>query len=458
MQIRQVVVLADESSEVNDFLLDLEQRGLEIQRSDPAKILSEIVAAEGGKWGGPDRLILCDQNFDSKPFGSVIVREAVKNGCGVLIGSNLVGKVGQEMKADVSLSEETRKELASEAMYKYISNEAERLSTLQGNCPRYLVSTYEKVQDLRYGENWHQKASLYQKPNGLGLHRAEKLCGKEMSYNNVVDSEATLEMLIDLMEYDGMREDRTLAVIVKHANPCGVAYGQNEVEAYGRALATDPKSAFGGVIGFSEPVEAELAEKMRDHFIEVLLAPGYDPEALEILREKPNRRILDVSELLVRRDRLYEGRQSRSVFGGLLVQDYDTEDILEWKVVTERGPTPTETMALRFAWKVTKYVKSNALVYATCDQTIGIGSGQVSRVDSARFGAEKAEEHGLDTKGTVAATDSFFPFRDGLDRTFEAGATAVVHPGGSIRDAEVIEAANEHGMAMVFTGMRHFRH
>jgi phosphoribosylaminoimidazolecarboxamide formyltransferase/IMP cyclohydrolase len=458
MQIRQVVVLADESSEVNDFLLDLEQRGLEIQRSDPAEILGEIAAAEGGRWGGPDRLILCDKNFDSKPFGSVIVREAVKNGCGVLIGSNLVGKVAKEMKADGSLSEETRKELASEAMYKYISGEAERLSMLQEKSPRYLVSTYEKVQDLRYGENWHQKALLYQKPDGLGLHRAEKLCGKEMSYNNVVDAEATLEMLIDLMEYDGTREDRTLAVIVKHANPCGVAYGQNKVEAYSRALATDPKSAFGGVIGFSEPVDAELAEKMRDHFIEVLLAPGYDPEALEILREKPNRRILDVSELLVRRDRLYEGRQSRSVFGGLLVQDYDTGDILEWKVVTERGPTPSETMALRFAWKVTKYVKSNALVYATANQIIGIGSGQVSRVDSARFGAEKAEEHGLETKGTVAATDSFFPFRDGLDRTFEAGATAVVHPGGSIRDGEVIEAANEHGMAMVFTGMRHFRH
>jgi phosphoribosylaminoimidazolecarboxamide formyltransferase/IMP cyclohydrolase len=458
MQIRQVVVLADESSEVNDFLLDLEQRGLEIRRSDPAEILREIATAEAGRWGGPDRLILCDQNFDSKPFGSTIVREAAKNDCGVLIGSNRLGRVAEEMKAGGALSEETRRELASEAIYRCISKEADKLSTLQGGSPSYLVSTYERVQDLRYGENWHQKASLYQKPGGLGLHRAPKLCGKEMSYNNVVDAEATLEMLIDLMEYDGTREDRTLAVIVKHANPCGVAYGQNKVEAYRRALATDPKSAFGGVIGLSEPVDAELAEVMRDHFIEVLLAPGYDSEALEILREKPNRRILDVSELLAGRDRLYEGRQSRSVFGGRLVQDYDTGDILEWKVVTERGPTPSETMALRFAWKVAKYVKSNALVYATANQIIGIGSGQVSRVDSARFGAEKAEEHGLDTKGTVAATDSFFPFRDGLDRTFEAGATAVVHPGGSIRDAEVIEAANEHGMAMVFTGMRHFRH
>jgi len=455
MQIRQVVVLADESSEVNDFLRDLEKRGLEIRRSDAFEIMREV--ATRGE-GGPRRLILCDQNFDSKPLGSAIVREAAKNGWGVLIGSDRLGRVAEEIKAEGVLTEETRRELASEAIYRCASKEAEMLSALQGESPRYLVQTYEKVQDLRYGENWHQKASLYQKPGGFGLHRAEKLCGKEMSYNNFVDAEATLEMLIDLMEYDGVREDRTLAVIVKHANPCGVAYGQKRVEAYRRALATDPKSAFGGVVGFSEPVDTDLAEAMRDHFIEVLLAPGYDPEALEILREKPNRRILDVGDLLSEPGRLYQGRQSKSVFGGLLVQDYDTRDILEWKVVTERGPTPPETMALRFAWKVTKYVKSNALVYATANQIVGIGSGQVSRVDSARFGAEKAEEHGLETKGTVAATDSFFPFRDGLDRTFEAGATAVVHPGGSIRDGEVIEAANEHGMAMVFTGMRHFRH
>ncbi len=457
MQIRQVVVLADESSEVNDLLPGLEARGLLVQRSSASEILGEIASA-GGRWGGPDRLVLCDEGFDLSPFASSIVGAAVKNGCGVLIGEDGCRGVIEDLAASGEFTEERRKELAADALYRCISKEAETLRSLQGDGPRYVIKTYEKVQDLRYGENWHQKASLYSKPDGLGLHRAPKLCGKEMSYNNVVDAEATLEMLIDLMEYDGVREDRTLAVIVKHANPCGVAYGNGRIEAYRRALATDPKSAFGGVIAFSEPVDADLAEEMRDHFIEVLLAPGYDPEALEILREKPNRRILDVSEHLSGRDRLYQGRSFRSVFGGLLVQDYDTGDILDWKTVTERPPTSDETMALRFAWKVTKYVKSNALVYATCDQTIGIGSGQVSRVDSARFGAEKAEEHGLDTKGTVAATDSFFPFRDGLDRTFEAGATAVVHPGGSIRDAEVIEAANEHGMAMVFTGMRHFRH
>lgn len=458
MQIRQVVVLARESPEVNDFLSRLEEMGVIVNRSDPAEVLKEIAFAEGGVWGGPDRLVLCDQNFESAPFGSAVVMVALESGCSVLIGLDRFGRVLADMQESGDLSEGARRELASEAIYRSVSKEADRLAALQKDSPRYLVQAYEKVQDLRYGENWHQKASLYQKPGGLGLHRAPKLSGKEMSYNNVVDAEATLEMLVDLVEYDGVKEERTLSVIVKHANPCGVAYGQDGVEAYRRALSTDPKSAFGGVMGFSEPVGVELAEDMRDHFIEVLLAPGYDPEALAILMEKPNRRILDVTELLEGRDRLYLGSLSKSVFGGLLVQDYDRGDILEWKVVTERGPTPAETMALRFAWKVTKYVKSNALVYATPNQTVGIGSGQVSRVDSARFGAEKAKEHGLETRGTVAATDSFFPFRDGLDRTFEAGATAVVHPGGSIRDAEVIEAADEHGMAMVFTGMRHFRH
>jgi phosphoribosylaminoimidazolecarboxamide formyltransferase/IMP cyclohydrolase len=458
MQIRQVIVLARESSEVNDFLSRLEEKGVIVNRSNPAELLKEIASAGGGLGGGSDRLVLCDKSFDSAPFGPAAVMAAVESGCPVLIGPDRFGGFIEELEKEGGLCEGSRRELASEAVYRSISRGAEILAALQGESPRLLVQAYEKVQDLRYGENWHQKASLYSKPDGFGLHRAPKLSGKEMSYNNVVDAEATLEMLVDLVEYDGVKEDRCLSVIVKHANPCGVAYGQDGVEAYRRALSTDPKSAFGGVMGFSEPVGVELAEEMRDHFIEVLLAPGYDPEALAILMEKPNRRILDVTELLEGRDQLYQGSQSKSVFGGLLVQDYDRGDIMEWKVVTERGPTPAETMALRFAWKVTKYVKSNALVYATPNQTVGIGSGQVSRVDSARFGAEKAVEHGLDTRGTVAATDSFFPFRDGLDRTFEAGATAVVHPGGSIRDAEVIEAADEQGMAMVFTGMRHFRH
>jgi phosphoribosylaminoimidazolecarboxamide formyltransferase/IMP cyclohydrolase len=280
-----------------------------------------------------------------------------------------------------------------------------------------------------------------------------------MSYNNVVDAETVLEMQIDLSEYDGVGVDKALCVIVKHANPCGVAYGSDLEAAYRASFATDPKSAFGGVIGFNRTVDVKTAQAIGDSFVEVLLAPGYDPAALKLLTEKkPNRRILDVGNLLSRKKELYVGQSVKGVFGGLLVQDYDTGDIKEWRVVTKRKPTDSEVRALRFAWKVAKYVKSNALVYTTEDRTIGIGSGQVSRVDSARFGAEKAAEHGLSTKGTVAATDSFFPFRDGLEETYRAGATAVVHPGGSIRDAEVIQAADEYEMAMVFTSMRHFRH
>jgi phosphoribosylaminoimidazolecarboxamide formyltransferase/IMP cyclohydrolase len=322
-----------------------------------------------------------------------------------------------------------------------------------------VAAAYEKVQDLRYGENWHQKAALYRKENDLGLTKARKLNGREMSYNNMVDAETVLEMLIDLSEYDGVPARNSLSIIVKHANPCGVAHGEAQADSYRLSFATDPKSAFGGVIGFNRTVDIDTARAIGDSFVEVLLAPGFEPEALRLLTEKkPNRRILDIGDLLQRKNELYQGYYQKSIFGGMMLQDYDTGDLLDWKVVTKRAPTDSEARALRFAWKIAKYVKSNALVYTTENQTIGIGSGQVSRVDSARFGAEKAEEHGLSTRGTVAATDSFFPFRDGLDQTFQAGATAVIHPGGSIRDAEVIDAANEHDMAMVFTGMRHFRH
>jgi phosphoribosylaminoimidazolecarboxamide formyltransferase/IMP cyclohydrolase len=333
------------------------------------------------------------------------------------------------------------------------------LSSHQEGLPQYAVYTYEKALDLRYGENWHQKAALYSRGHELGLHKAIKLNGRDMSYNNFVDGETVLEMLMDLSEFDTIKVSKPLAVIVKHANPCGVAYGKTLDEAYRHSFATDPKSAFGGVIGFNQPLDFETAQAIGNSFVEVLLAPGFDPDALVALTDaKPNRRILDIGDMLERKDEFYKGFYLKSIFGGMILQDYDSEDIKDWKVMTERVPTENEDNALRFAWKITKYVKSNALVYATETRTIGIGSGQVSRVDAARFGAEKAIEHGLSTRGSVAATDSFFPFRDGLDEVFNAGATAVVHPGGSIRDEEVIKAANEHDMAMVFTGMRHFRH
>lgn len=454
MKLRQAVVPAGASVEVNDLLLKMEQLGIEICTFlNPAFNVSE-------DWS--ERLLLCDHGFISTNAGRAVVREVVANGGTILIGAKEGDHFIDTLKHNCGDSDELRQRLSNLALYRCLEKDAEILSRLQAEssvCPQYMVSTCEKVHDLRYGENWHQKAAIYKKDNCLGLHTAQKLNGKEMSYNNFVDAETVLEMLIDLSEYDGVPAGKPLATIVKHANPCGVAYGPSLKQAYRWANATDPKSAFGGVIGFNMPVDLATAKAIGDSFVEVLLAPGFDPGALSILmRNKPNRRILDIGDMLRQKGELYSGHASRSVFGGLLLQDYDTADIKEWRCVTKRAPTDEENRALRFAWKVTKYVKSNALVYTTTERTVGIGSGQVSRVDSARFGAEKAEEHGLDTRGTVAATDSFFPFRDGLDQVHEAGATAVVHPGGSIRDEEVIRAADEHEMAMVFTGMRHFRH
>jgi phosphoribosylaminoimidazolecarboxamide formyltransferase / IMP cyclohydrolase len=450
MKIKKVVVLADQAQVASSRLPGLEQHGVQICDKLP------------GEGGGLDCLLICNNEYEATSAGSLFIRRALADGCAVLLNAADYASVLEEINQTGGLSLETRNNLEAYAIFRCLQSDSLRLSILQAGknaMPRYAVTAYEKVQDLRYGENWHQRAALYKKQNGLGLHTARKLNGREMSYNNMVDAETVLEMLIDLSEYDGVPVDRPLSVIVKHANPCGVAYGESLADAYRLSFATDPKSAFGGVIGFNRPVDLDTACAIGGSFVEVLLAPGYDPEALKLLMEnKPNRRILDIGDLLARKDELYQGFYQRSIFGGMMLQDYDTADIKEWKVVTKRAPTKEERKALRFAWKISKYVKSNALVYASECQTIGIGSGQVSRVDSARFGAEKAEEHGLCTRGTVAATDSFFPFRDGLDQTYQAGAVAVIHPGGSIRDEEVIDAANEHNMAMVFTGMRHFRH
>ncbi len=454
MQIKQAIFLAGVSAEA-EALKGLEELGLQISNHDTFDLLREM--GPSSDWS--DRLLIPPSSLDGAHL-CVVVRGASECGSVVLVDPETYGPVVEELRECGDLSIRTRRDLASRALFRVMVVESRRLASLQsdGLGSRYLVKAYEKVQDLRYGENWHQKAALYRRPGALGLFQATKLCGKELSYNNVVDAESVLEMLIDLGQYDGLKATKDLSVIVKHANPCGIAYGESQEEAYRSSFATDPKSAFGGVIGLNRIVSLETAKAIGESFVEVLIAPGYDDDALKLLISKPNRRILDLGDMLERGDDLYQGYASKTIMGGLLAQDYDCGDIAEWRVVTKRSPTKGEARALRFAWKVTKYVKSNALVYATADRTIGIGSGQVSRVDSARFGAEKAEEHGLDTRGTVAATDSFFPFRDGLDAVHLAGATAVVHPGGSIRDAEVISAADEHDMAMIFTGMRHFRH
>ena len=299
---------------------------------------------------------------------------------------------------------------------------------------------------LRYGENPHQKAALYTDGSGRGVANARQLQGKELSYNNIVDLDACWELVSEF--------DEPAVVIIKHTNPCGASTGATVVEAYRRALEADPVSAFGGVIGVNREVDAAAADEIAKLFVEAIVAPSFTPEALERFSAKKNLRLIEI--LPAETPRIL-----KQVSGGLLVQDADRLRITESELqaVTKRKPTPEEMRALLFAWRVCKHVKSNAIVYARFSeghgQTVGIGAGQMSRVDAARFGAMKAI---LPLKGAVAASDAFFPFPDGLETIAEAGATAVIQPGGSVRDAEVIEAADRLGVAMVFTGVRHFRH
>lgn len=311
---------------------------------------------------------------------------------------------------------------------------------------------------LRYGENPHQKAALYVDGSGRGVAAATQLQGKELSYNNIVDLDACWELMSEFDGSGSVVHDAVVA-IVKHTNPCGAADGATVVEAYRRALEADPVSAFGSVIGVNREVDGETAEEIAKLFVEAIVAPSFTPEAVARFALKKNLRLLQIAAR--GSDAGKPARTLKQVSGGFLMQDADWQHISEpdLRVVTDRAPTVEETRALRFAWIVCKHVKSNAIVYARsiegfC-QTVGIGAGQMSRVDAARFGAMKAL---LPLAGTVAASDAFFPFADGLETVAGAGATAVIQPGGSVRDTEVIEAANRLGLAMVFTGIRHFRH
>ncbi|WP_447968853.1 bifunctional phosphoribosylaminoimidazolecarboxamide formyltransferase/IMP cyclohydrolase [Nitrospira sp. M1] len=315
--------------------------------------------------------------------------------------------------------------------------------------PSHLSLQYKKVQNLRYGENPHQQGAFYREVNAQepSISRAQQLHGKAMSYNNYLDANSALELVKEF--------DDTAVVIVKHNNPCGVALGATAVEAYVRARATDPTSAFGGVIACNRVVDLETAKEVTSTFVEVLVAPGFHEDALTELRRKKDLRLLDVGSLDVSQR---EGFDLKKVVGGLLVQDRDLgtlKDLGELSIPTKRQPTTEEFEACDFAWKVCKHVKSNAIVLVSDNQTVGIGAGQMSRIDSVKLSEMKAV---LPVKGTVLASDAFFPFRDGLDAAAKVGATAVIQPGGSIRDEEVIKAADEHGLAMIFTGMRHFRH
>ncbi len=309
---------------------------------------------------------------------------------------------------------------------------------------------FDKVQDLRYGENPHQQAAFYREPNAPegAIAAYRQLQGKELSYNNIADADAAWECV---KAFDG----EVACVIVKHANPCGVAVAANPLEAYRKAFSTDPTSAFGGIIAFNCEVDRAAAEAVSAQFLEVLIAPAYTADALALLAAKQNVRVLTCPL-----GKPAGALDTKRVGGGLLVQSADEARIqaADLKLVTQRAPTPTELADLLFAWRVAKYVKSNAIVYCRDGMTVGVGAGQMSRVDSARIAAIKAENAGLTVKGSVVASDAFFPFRDGLDVLAKAGATAVIQPGGSMRDAEVIAAADEQGIAMVLTGFRHFRH
>ena len=301
---------------------------------------------------------------------------------------------------------------------------------------------------LRYGENSHQEAVFY-RDGSLGSHvaSAKQLQGKALSFNNIADTDAALECV---------REFETPAcVIVKHANPCGVSVGANLLEAYDRAFKTDPTSAFGGIIAFNRALDADTAQAIIERqFVEVIIAPGVSDEALAICASKQNVRVLSTGDLA----QTGSGYDYKRVNGGLLVQDRDLQSTADWRVVSQVKPTAEQERDLKFAWTVAKFVKSNAIVYAKNEMTIGVGAGQMSRVYSAKIAGIKASDEGLTVPGSVMASDAFFPFRDGIDAAAEAGIAAVVQPGGSMRDEEVIAAADDHGLAMIFTGMRHFRH
>lgn len=308
--------------------------------------------------------------------------------------------------------------------------------------PATLRINLPQAQALRYGENPHQRAALYADGSGLGVAGATQLQGKELSFNNLVDLDACWDLAQEF--------DEPAVAIIKHTNPCGAAVGANILEAYTKALACDPVSAFGGVIGVNRPVEAEAAEEIAKLFVEAIVAPSFSAEARERFAKKKNLRLVEIKPA-------EPGFVVKRVSGGLLLQDADTGHITEaeLKIATKRAPTAEEMASLLFAWRVCKHVKSNAIVYVRDGQTVGVGAGQMSRVDAARFGAQKAV---LPLANTVAASDAFFPFPDGLEEVAKAGATAVIQPGGSVRDQEVIDAADRLGVAMVFTGIRHFRH
>jgi phosphoribosylaminoimidazolecarboxamide formyltransferase/IMP cyclohydrolase len=402
--------------------------------------------------------------------GPAMVRSAAKNwrDVAVLTDASQYATVIEELKASGKVSDKTRFAL-SVAAFNRISNYDAAISDYlssynledgtRAEYPAQSNGRFVKLQDLRYGENPHQTAAFYRDlyPAPGSLVTAVQLQGKELSYNNIADADAAWECVKSFSE--------SACVIVKHANPCGVALGANALESYNKAFQTDPTSAFGGIIALNRIVDAAAAQQISKQFVEVLMAPAYSPEALEIFKAKANVRVLQIAlpEFKAGGTPFEQGRNAQDikrVGSGLLIQTADNHELqlADLKVVTKVQPTPAQLQDLLFAWKVAKYVKSNAIVFCANGMTMGVGAGQMSRLDSARIASIKAGHAGLSLQNTVVASDAFFPFRDGLDVVVDAGANCVIQPGGSMRDPEVIAAADERGVAMVFSGVRHFRH
>jgi phosphoribosylaminoimidazolecarboxamide formyltransferase / IMP cyclohydrolase len=390
--------------------------------------------------------------------GPSMIRSAAKNfqDVAVVTSPSDYDALAQEMATSAgALSSATKWRLAQKAFATTAAYDSAIASTLErvnsnghfelrpaDGFPSTLRTSFQKVMDLRYGENPHQKAAMYSDGSGKGVANARQLQGKELSYNNIVDMQAAWDLAQEFEE--------PVVAIIKHTNPCGTATGKTLLEAYQRALECDPVSAFGGVIGVNRMIDGAAAEEMAKLFLEVIAAPGFVDDAKAKFASKKNLRVVEV---------VPSGQKwtLKNVSGGMLMQDADVRPLTEadLKVVTKRAPTPEEKRALLFGWKVCKHVKSNAILYVRDGQTVGVGAGQMSRVDSCKIGAMKAQ---LPLKGTVAASDAFFPFPDGVEEIAKAGSTAIIQPGGSVRDQEVIDAADRHGMAMIFTGVRHFRH
>ncbi len=402
--------------------------------------------------------------------GPAMVRSAAKNwkDVGVLTDAAQYPQALAELKADGKLSDKTKFAFAVAAFNRisqYDGAISDYLSSLQEDgshtlFPAQSNGRFVKLQDLRYGENPHQQAAFYRDlhPAPGSLVSAKQLQGKALSYNNIADADAAWECVKSF--------DVPACVIVKHANPCGVALGVDALEAYGKAFKTDPTSAFGGIIAFNRIVDAAAAQEINKQFVEVLMAPGYTPEALAVFqatKAKLNVRVLEIALPPGGATDWDNGRNAmdvKRVGSGLLMQTADNRvlAVSELKVVSKKQPTATQLDDLLFAWKVAKFVKSNAIVFCAGGMTMGVGAGQMSRLDSARIASIKAEHAGLSLKNTAVASDAFFPFRDGLDVVVDAGASCVIQPGGSMRDQEVIDAADERGVVMVLSGVRHFRH